>query len=403
MNPSNASSPENICETSLPKSDLFILPLIGLITIAACLLASEVVFRQFFARQEIGVCQMADDRIGYRYRPNCTERLKVAEGPWVTSHYNECGYRTKESCKRKPEGTTRLALIGSSVSEGLFVDDNQTISAQTADDLTQMLHRPVEVQNLGRMECLPDCSINRVDEALALKPDLLMLALMPFDLALWNPSELYGRSKSLSKPHVDPSFRDRVQAKIKYDPVVQGTMYYMIQNNPAFVKNRLNLFLREEDSGFLQSRISPVWDRRFGALDQVLAEIALKSRDAKIPFVLFEVPAMQQVQVARMQNLPIGVDADALNERLKQLATKNGISYIDTLDGFRSGPGPNDTFYVVNTHMNGKGYAIVSRILAEKLADKLTEQPGKPKNREHISALTDSAGDERLVAVGQKR
>ena len=112
-----ASSP-----VRLPRRDLVVLPLISILTITLLLLGSEVAARHFFPESSGGdSCRVADATIGFKYRPNCTSRVKSAEGPWVVNHYNECGYRTNQSCGAKPSGSTRIALIGSSVAQGSYV------------------------------------------------------------------------------------------------------------------------------------------------------------------------------------------------------------------------------------------------------------------------------------------
>ena len=44
----------------------------------------------------------ADPVLGTRFVPNCKARYKSGEGPWAENDYNECGYRSKESCLTKP-------------------------------------------------------------------------------------------------------------------------------------------------------------------------------------------------------------------------------------------------------------------------------------------------------------
>lgn len=60
----------------------------------------------------IDSCRVADANIGFANRPGCISRMKNAESSWETNQYNDCGYRTKESCGPKPAGTIRVALVG---------------------------------------------------------------------------------------------------------------------------------------------------------------------------------------------------------------------------------------------------------------------------------------------------
>src|ERR1700728_1613113 len=70
----------------LPRRDLVILPLLSILTIALLLVGSEVAARRFFPESLGGdPCRVADATIGFKYRPNCTSRVKSAEGPWVVN------------------------------------------------------------------------------------------------------------------------------------------------------------------------------------------------------------------------------------------------------------------------------------------------------------------------------
>src|SRR5207248_9371256 len=82
-------------------------------------------------------------------RPNCSMREKNAEGEWVEYRFNECGYRSAASCRTKPAGTIRIALMGSSVSEGLFVHYEEMFATTAGEALSRIAGRPVEFQNLG--------------------------------------------------------------------------------------------------------------------------------------------------------------------------------------------------------------------------------------------------------------
>ena len=84
----------------LPRRDLWLLPLTALATLTMLLAGSEVAARVIWPEQIINHCMMVDPTLGIHYRPNCAAVMKAAEGPWVLSHYNDCGYRSTASCRR---------------------------------------------------------------------------------------------------------------------------------------------------------------------------------------------------------------------------------------------------------------------------------------------------------------
>src|ERR1017187_794686 len=373
MSQSNAMTPEDAQEETLPRRDLIILPLLSLLTLAVCLLAANATARHFFLSVRDDRCEVDDPRIGFRYGRNCTEHAKTAEGPWVAHQFNDCGYRTMESCGPTPQGTTRISLLGASSAEGYLVPYDETFATRATRQLTFELGRPVEIQNLGREQCYPDCVLRRIDEALALKPNLVLVAVTPIDLDHMDPSEVENPDKPM------PTNVDQVQLRHKLDPhnplnAVQdfvehssagvATLHFLFQNPATFIHMYL---LSGEHAGYLRTTLSPVWDDRLKACDIVFAEIAEQARNANVPVALVEVPSFAQASLVSMNSIPSGLDPYAINERLRQISERHGIQFIDVLDAFRHGPGANKLFYVVDGHLNGAGSALVSNALAQQL------------------------------------
>jgi len=371
MTASELDPREDTIETKLPRRDWIILPLLGLITVLVILFASEMITRRYFRADDGNdSCKVPDAKLDFRYRANCKAHGKAVDGPLVAYQYNECGYRTKESCGPKPSGTIRIALLGSSTSLGMYVDYSQTFAAQTASSLERTIKRPVEVQNLGRDGCFASCALSRVDEALALDPDLLIIAISPLDVANM-------RVSGDTKGYVDPqetkgSVLQRMIRGGKAYFTGSGTgaaiTHFMTLNDPAFVRSRTLLYLQSyDDPGYLKVPFSPAWQRRFEILDHLLADAAENSNQAKVPVVLIEIPAIHQSGLSRMQGLPSDVEPYAFNERMKQIAAQNGMRFVDGLDAFRPEPEINSLYYVVDGHLNAKGHAIIADALVKEL------------------------------------
>jgi hypothetical protein len=375
MSQSNAMPPEEAQEEKLPRRDLILLPLLSVLTLVVCLLAANAAARHFFFSQRDDSCEFGDPMIGFRYGRNCTEHAKTAEGPWVAHQFNDCGYRTRESCGPTPPGTTRISLLGASAAEGYHVPYDETCATRAAKQLTFELGRPVEIQNLGREQCYPDCVLRRIDEALALKPDLVLVAVTPIDLDHMDPSEVANPDKPM------PAVVDQVQLRHKLDPhnplngmqdfvehssAGVATLHFLFQNPATFIRLYL---LSGEHAGYLRTTLSPVWDGRLKACDIVFAEIAEKARNANVPVALVEVPSFAQASLVSMNNIPSGLDPYAINERLRQISERHGIQFIDVLDAFSHGPEANKLFYVVDGHLNGAGSALVGNALAQQLIE----------------------------------
>jgi hypothetical protein len=82
----------------LPRRDLWLLPLISVLTLCIPVGGAELAARLIWPLQLDNACRLADPEVGVRYRPNCTTTMKTPEGPWYVSSYNDCGYRSDSSC-----------------------------------------------------------------------------------------------------------------------------------------------------------------------------------------------------------------------------------------------------------------------------------------------------------------
>src|SRR5271156_4840126 len=137
-------------EEHFPPRDFLILPLLSLLTLVAIVGGAETCARHVWEAREDSSCDQTTPLEGNRYKPNCTARMKLAEGPWVQSSYNECGYRSTAPCRgAKPPNTIRLALLGASDAEGYYVSYPDTFAARSEKILTRECGRPVEIQNLA--------------------------------------------------------------------------------------------------------------------------------------------------------------------------------------------------------------------------------------------------------------
>lgn len=356
----------------LPRRDLFVLPLLSFLTVIFLFGASELTARFFFADHEKDSCEFTDPVAGISFRANCTSRTKASEGPWVTNSYNECGYRTNESCGRKPAESLRIALIGSSVAQGWNVDSSKTFANRTAHVLTQRCRRPVEIQNLGREQCSVVCMYRRLDQALALKPDLLMITISPYDIETLLAAEVRDRDAP-AKSAVNTAdqqqrhlFLRRLQRIVTNSRMVVAMEHFLFQDPGTY----LRLYLAYGDKAdFLRPPFSPAWQERLNNVDLLLGEMAEKSEAAHVPVVLIEVPNLPQVSAMFVQPQPSHVDPWALHRRLEAIAAAHGMGFVDTLDEFSKTPGSNKMFYLTADHLNADGDALVSAAMIRELSE----------------------------------
>lgn len=316
---------------------------------------------------------MVDDaRIGFTFRGHCTSRGKTAEGPWTTYQYNSCGYRSNAPCGPKPAGAARISLIGSSVALGVFVPYEQTLAGLTETKLSELYKKPVEIQNLGRPDCSVGCMFHRFDEAMALKPDILVLTVSPHDIFITTPADVADRYEPVPPSH-GPKVADkqnhsllrRLRISVNTSFTAIAAEHFLFQDSD----NYLSLYMNYGDQAdYLRKPLSPAWNERLANAELLLGEMADKAHAAGVPVVLEEMPDEPQVAMLLTKKKFPNADPLVFNQRLAAIAHRHGIALADPLDEFRGTPSPSRDFYVVNGHLNGQGYTYISAALLKAIS-----------------------------------
>lgn len=370
----------------LPRRDLLLLPLISVLTVVLMVGLGELGCRIMFPAVEGRSCRMNDPVLGYRNRPDCSDTLKAFEGSLVVDHYNDCGYRTAQSCKPDPAGSSRVALIGSSVGAGHFVSYADSLGAQIGDRLTDACHRPVDVQNLAAVQYYLKQIRARATEALKLKPDVLLWVLTPFDIQMGDTDP-----PTIMQPAQDgppPPLLVRLHGMALNSRVfsVMQHLYY------EKTSNYVPLFLLNQDkAGFLYRDYTPAWQQRITFLDHITDEIAAEAKAAGVPLVVAFVPQRAQAAMVGMTE-PRTLDPYTLNRIVERKVQSDGGYFVDsTPDLARTGVA-GSLFLPLDGHLDGRGHRIVGRAIADDLvADKV---PGFSECKPALStASEDRAAD----------
>lgn len=347
----------------LPRRDVWLLPLIGLATALVMLGGAELAARIVWPEQTENACRMADPQLGHRYAANCTSVTKAAEGPWVTNSYNGCGYRSAMPCTDAPAGTMRVALIGSSLSEGYMVPFAQTVGATLAADLTHACGLPVDIQNLGGIGYSGHLLVTRMVEALRLKPQVVLLLLAPFDLE-GELQDAAPPSSGKQAPSAVDGLQHRIFDTLKDSRASLVAQHFLFQNPSVY----LPLYLRYGDKAdFLRPPFTPNWQARLNAFDTLLGELSQKAHDANVRLVFGFVPQEAQVALMAGRPMPSGIDPTALPRALQVIADRDDVAFVDTSAALRVEPTPEQLFYQVDGHLSGRGQPIISAYIAAKM------------------------------------
>ena len=360
-------------DTALPRRDFLIIPLLALLTLTVLAGLGEFAARQMFVESGAETCSaVGPGKVGVM-RPNCTSSRKAAEGPETVNTYNDCGYRTPEPCGARAPSALRVALMGASTAQGMKVQYPDTFAARLSQALSRTCRRPVEFQNMG----VPGAGLldiyHRLDEALALHPDLIMTVMTPFEMkAAIDPGRLARRDappapgaagpaplppppKSLVAEISDLAFNSRM---------LVVAQHYLFQDRATFVR----LFmLHGEDADYLRVPLSTGWEQRLRDFDTLLGGMATRSKAAGVPMMLVLGPQRIQASLLDPTVLPPNADPFEIGRRLAAIAVRHAVVFQDALNGFAQVPDPDALFYAVDGHMDAGGHAVFSRSVLDRL------------------------------------
>jgi hypothetical protein len=351
----------------LPKRDYIILPLLSLMTILVMFVASEVCTHIFWPARPEDPCLVLDPVMGNRHKSNCTARSKIAEGPWTTSVYNECGYLSATSCKTKPTGAVRIVILGSSIGMGIRVPYEQTFFALASSRLSRTCNRAIDVQNLSVEGLYTIFSLRRLKEAIELKPDVVLFILSPGDfaegIAPQALAELNNPAPSPPRMSVKQIVLTRLKRMSLESRSVLVAQHFLMQNKDVIV--RLHLAYGDK----IEQPRAPGWQQHFADFDRVVGDMADQLRSAGVPLIFVSVPSRPQAAMFGSQQLPPYVDPFAFGHEIDQIAARHGAGYVDISEVFGHIPDPENLFYVVDGHPTADGQKVIAQYIEQKLQD----------------------------------
>ena len=231
-------------KSTLPLRDLFLLPLLAILTVLTMYGASEILLRLTWADQPVDACLGRDGL----HVAGCKVAMKTAEGPWVQFSFNACGFRSPTPCGPKPSGAVRLAVIGTSLAGGAYVDYPATFPARIAADLSQACARQVEVDDLGGFVHAENDIARQIGPALALQPAAVIIPMMPNDL------ERIALHANAAPPSAPPAFSLLWLKDLLADSRVMTVgQYYLFGNLQRFT----DLYLSTDKAAFLRHPSTP--------------------------------------------------------------------------------------------------------------------------------------------------
>jgi hypothetical protein len=350
----------------LPRRDWFILPLLSLLSLALVLGLSEAGARIAFPEHLEDRCAVPDPILGLHFQPNCTAEVKSPETPWLENSYNACGFRTAEPCGPKPDQGFRVAVIGSSISSGYLVPYAQTFPARATAVLRQRCHIPVDFQNLAIPGTGLEKALFRVDSALALQPNVVLMALSAHDLEVFRGDQPPSKGP-VGAPEESPGLTETVRAlavQLRASRATLIAQHFLYENLDSY----LPLYLQHGDEAdFLRPPLSTAWQHRLALFDQEVGQITALTQAKGVPFMLVFVPLRAQAALLRWKHLPNGVDPALLGKAIGNIARHHGASYLDLTETIGGRADVTDLYYPVDSHPNGAASTIIADAVATAL------------------------------------
>ncbi len=275
----------------------------------------------------------------------------------------------------KAPGSYRIVLIGSSVAEGLRVQQKDTFAARLGPTLTQVTGRRVDVYNEGIEMRMPRDIAANFGEVLSAKPDLILWTITPLDVqhgAVLNVPWLTTRDGFVHGSATGHADRDKVSAIYTH---VSGKMraeltttflleHLLYKSQSEYVDHFL---MQGSGAEFLRIASGPEWRSRLRQFGCYASEVMQNARRAGIPVVVTAVPQRAQAAMISMGRWPKGYDPYRFGEQLRTIVVSQGAQYVDLLHMMQHVANPEQDYFPVDGHPNSAGHELLAQLLGREL------------------------------------
>jgi hypothetical protein len=386
--PADPSSRRN-----LPPRDWVIIPLIMLGSIAALSLASEAISKKYFSEPVYDRRHCAsymDPWISVRRPANCSYEDKTSNGDSIKYTLNDHGYREDANLAPKTPGVFRIVMVGTSFGVSGGSSEDQSLANILAADLTRRTEQPVEIYNesIAGFPGLPQNLVRRFDDILAAQPDMILWQMTRWDI----------KADDMTVPDEDDvdgqPAPDGQQSAATNTDIHQTSLAALLRKPLTLAYSARSLYLGSHSAtalndllarsqsqfiktslngpdtiiGFVKQDRSQLWTERDERFDLQLAQLAIKAQAAHIPLVLTLLPSSVQAAMVSSGDWSDTYNPYRLDNDLRAIAERHGVSFVDTLPHFRNIPNPERGYRVTDGHPNAAG----NRMIANMLADELT-------------------------------
>ncbi len=350
-------------KTKLLLKNILLLIAVALITLAFL----EVIVRIFFP-QNLDYTQF-DSILMYRHIPGFEVKYSRQEFS-NTIKFNSKGLRDYEYSYGKPKGAYRILLLGSSFSQALQVQLNQTYENVLEKKLNENLGGKYEVINtaVGGWGTAQELFFLRT-EGLKYKPDFILLDFSMRDITENAVSPLVSLDNGAIAEHIPVRASLAKKALLfcsRYShlcSLVQTVLLSDLSKKPNAKKT-------VEKQGLFYKNLSPESSKEIEKTFLLIKSVKDVADSNKIPLAMVIIPHREQVDDSKFREYAKensldekDVEYGKIQKLAAEFASKNKIEAFDMLPYFRQ-KNINNTFYFsIDGHWNVQGHELAAELL----------------------------------------
>jgi hypothetical protein len=401
MTPTDLDRPGAAKASSSRRKDLVLLPALSILTVCVLTVSAELLSRWLYPTAQVGFqnCFATNDPTGdAAVKPNSVCWEQTPESPSkVEYRFNRRGDRAGTELSPKPQGTYRIVLIGSSLTQGLFIPREKTFAALLPEKLSMETGRKVEVYNEargGKFRGGPfptQNSAQHFDEVLAAQPDLILWVITPTDVMnagskekadsplQEGPPSAAGPAKprslwnKLTASIAKGALGERLKARWEETRTSMALKHLLIASESQ--EEYIQSYLRNGDNAsFLRTTPDAKWQTQLRYFNAEMGEIVGLAKNAGVPLAAVFVPNRAQAAMISMGDWPAGYDPFKLEHEVRESVVRDGGQFLDILPDYRGIPSPERDFFPVDGHPDAEGQAIIFRFLAKELTSGLVPE-----------------------------
>lgn len=324
---------------------------------------------------EFGFYQF-DPTIGWVGVPNAEGTLVTTESETAV-HFNSAGLRDDEYTLEKPEGVTRIAVLGDSFTWGYGVEQDENFAA-VLEQRFAIEGQPVEVINFGLTGYGTDQSYLIYQEiAHAYDPDIVILAFYENDVLEVANERMYGYPKpyyrldeagqltltNIPLPEPDDwlATREHGLSPLGVPGTLKNRLYSTFQtiHLVRFLLGKLRVATESKD---IYNQDAEVWSRMQALITALHDDVTADGAE----LVILYIPTRWEI----LRTAPWAFEFDRMTDFLT--ADLPGVTIIDPRDALRASPDvpPAGLYFEFNGgHWAAPGHALVGNLLYDRLLD----------------------------------